>query len=112
MTTTRADERKTWTLNDVVLIDGTGGPAVPETRVVIEDGVVVAVEPAARTAGGAAVVQGRGRWLLPGLWDSHMHHGFSAGGMTSAEEISGEQLLLNWRGLPAQWSHLRGQHGR
>ena len=26
-----------------------------------------------------------------------MHHGFSAGGMTSAEETSGEQLLLNWR---------------
>ena len=26
-----------------------------------------------------------------------MHHGFSAGGLTSAEELSAEQLLLNWR---------------
>ena len=98
MATTRAAERSTWTLNDVVLIDGTGAPAVPDSRVVIEDGVVVAIQPAAGSAGGGSVVQGRGRWLLPGLWDTHMHHGFSAGGMTSAEEISGEQLLANWRG--------------
>ena len=98
MATTRDTERSTWTLNDVVLIDGTGAPAVPGSRVVIEDGVVVAVQPAARSAGGGSVVQGRGRWLLPGLWDTHMHHGFSAGGMTSADELSGEQLLANWRG--------------
>jgi imidazolonepropionase-like amidohydrolase len=26
-----------------------------------------------------------------------MHHGFSAGGLVSAEELSEEQLLLNWR---------------
>ena len=97
MTTPRANERRTWTLNDVVLIDGTGVPAVAERRVVIEDGVVAAVQPAAATSGGRSVVQGHGRWLLPGLWDTHMHHGFSAGGMTSAAEISGEQLLLNWR---------------
>jgi len=95
--TTRADELRTWTLNDVVLIDGTGAPPVPETCVVIEDGVVVEVKPAAATAGGRSVVPGRGRWLLPGLWDTHMHHGFSAGGMTSAEETSADQLLLNWR---------------
>lgn len=99
MITTRRNEGRTWTLDDVVLIDGTGAPAVPGTRVVIEDGVVVAVKrrPAAATAGGGSVVPGHGRWLLPGLWDTHMHHGFSAGGMTSAEEISSEQLLLNWR---------------
>jgi imidazolonepropionase-like amidohydrolase len=95
--TTHADELRTWTLNDVVLINGTGGPPVPETGVVIEDGVVVEVKPAAAIADGRSVVQGRGRWLLPGLWDTHMHHGFSAGGMTSAEETSADQRLLNWR---------------
>lgn len=55
-------------------------------------------------------MQGHGRWLLPGLWDTHMHHGFSAGGLTSAEELSAEQLMLNWR-LPAQRGHVSGQHG-
>ena len=85
------------TLNDIVLIDGTGAPAVPGTRVVVDDGVVVKIERAAGDGAGPDVVQGHGRWLLPGLWDTHMHHGFSAGGLTSAEELSGEQLLLNWR---------------
>lgn len=85
------------TVNDVVLIDGTGAPAAPGTRVVVQDGVVVSVEPAAKDRDGPHVVQGHGRWLLPGLWDAHMHHGFSAGAMTSAQELSAEQLLLNWR---------------
>jgi imidazolonepropionase-like amidohydrolase len=85
------------TLNDIVLIDGTGRAAVPGSRVVVEDGVVVAVERAAGHGDGPDVVQGHGRWLLPGLWDTHMHHGFSAGGLVSAEELSADQLLLNWR---------------
>ena len=85
------------TLNDIVLIDGTGASAVPGSRVVVGDGVVVAVERAAGHGDGPHVVQGHGRWLLPGLWDTHMHHGFSAGGLISAEELSAEQLLLNWR---------------
>ncbi|HEU5484276.1 MAG TPA: amidohydrolase family protein [Microlunatus sp.] len=99
MTATPDNIGGTWTLDDVVLIDGTGAPPVRGARVVIEDGLVVAVdpEPPATAAGGGAVVHGHGRWLVPGLWDTHMHHGFSAGGMTSAKEVSAEQLLLNWR---------------
>ena len=97
MTSTRDTVGRSWTLNDVVLIDGTGNPAVPGTRVVIEEGVVAEIGPATATGGGSSVMQGQGRWLLPGLWDTHMHHGFSAGGMTSAEEVSADQLLLNWR---------------
>lgn len=92
-----AGERRTWTLNDVALIDGRGAPAVSGVRVIIENGVIAAIKPAAAGASGPSVVQGKGRWLLPGLWDTHMHHGFSAGGMTSADEVSGAQGLLNWR---------------
>jgi imidazolonepropionase-like amidohydrolase len=88
---------QTLTLDDVVLVDGTGAPAAPGSRVVVEDGVIVAVERADGHADGSQVVQGHGRWLLPGLWDTHMHHGFSAGGLSSAEELSADQLLLNWR---------------
>ena len=84
-------------LHDFTLVDGTGGAPVPRAQVVVEDGVVVSVGTASAPIAGATVVEGRGRWLLPGLWDTHMHHRFSAGGLLSPEEFSEEQLLLNWR---------------
>ena len=84
-------------LHNFTLLDGTGVAPVPAACVVIENGVIVSVESGSRRSTGANVLEGRGRWLLPGLWDTHMHHGFSAGGLISPEELSEEQWLLNWR---------------
>ena len=87
-------------LDGFTLLDGTGAPPVPGAGVVVEEGRVTWVgsgSPPAAGAAGATVLEGRGRWLLPGLWDTHMHYGFSAGGLLSPEEFSDEQLLLNWR---------------
>jgi len=85
-------------LDDFTLIDGTGGAPVPRAQVVVDDGVIVSVGAASTPiADTTTVVAGRGRWLLPGLWDTHMHHRFSAGGLLLPEEFSEEQLLLNWR---------------
>jgi imidazolonepropionase-like amidohydrolase len=83
--------------DNFTLVDGTGGAPVPRAQVVVEDGVIVSVATADTPSAGATVVEGRGRWLLPGLWDTHMHHRFSGGGLLSPEEFSEEQLLLNWR---------------
>ena len=84
-------------LDDFTLADGTGGPPVPGARVVVEDGLIVSVGRASTPVTGAGVLEGQGRWLVPGLWDTHMHNGFSAGGLVSADELGEEQLLLNWR---------------
>ena len=84
-------------LDNFTVFDGTGGAPIPGGRVVVEDGVIVAVASGSPHVPGAKVIQGHGRWLLPGLWDTHMHHGFSAGALLSPEELSEEQLLLNWR---------------
>src|SRR5918997_2424884 len=84
-------------LENFSLVDGTGGSPVSGAWVVIEDGVIVSAGKGSPPAPSAKVLEGRGRWLLPGLWDTHMHIGFSAGGLVSSEELSEEQLLLNWR---------------
>jgi enamidase len=84
-------------LDNFTLVDGTGDAPVPGARIVIENGVIVSVESGSPRLTGAQVVDGRERWLLPGLWDTHMHHGFSSGGLLSPEEFSEAQLLLNWR---------------
>jgi imidazolonepropionase-like amidohydrolase len=84
-------------LNDFALIDGTGRLPVPGARVVIEDGLITSVDNASRRPAGARVIEGKGRWLLPGLWDAHIHHVFSGGGFVWPEEFSEQQRLWNWR---------------
>jgi imidazolonepropionase-like amidohydrolase len=59
------------------LIDGTGAPARPNMSVVVNGGRIEAVLPVggltARMTEGAEIVDLAGRWLLPGLIDSHQH---------------------------------------
>ncbi|MEX1253920.1 MAG: amidohydrolase family protein [Dehalococcoidia bacterium] len=62
-------------IRDVTLIDGTGAPPVEGAAIAIEDGRITAAGPAAQVTppGGAEVIDGRGRWAVPGLIDTHMH---------------------------------------
>ena len=59
----------------VAVIDGTGRPPQPDMTVIVRDGRVAAVGPSGRAAvpEGARVVDGAGRFLIPGLWDMHVH---------------------------------------
>ncbi len=41
---------------------------------------------------GAVVVDGRGRWLIPGLWDAHVHYDFAPG---LDHETLGKLFLVN-----------------
>lgn len=84
-------------LEDVVLLDGTGARPMMSARVVVDDGVIAYVGRAGDPVPGGTVVEGSGRWLLPGLWDSHIHSVFSAGGCVRPEEFSQEQLRRNWQ---------------
>jgi imidazolonepropionase-like amidohydrolase len=84
-------------LEDVVLLDGTGAPPVASARVVVDDGVIASVGRAGEPLGSGMVVEGRGRWLVSGLWDTHIHCAFSAGGCVRPEEFSEDQLLRNWQ---------------
>ncbi|WP_296601350.1 amidohydrolase family protein [Nocardioides sp.] len=53
------------------------GDQVPDSPVdvAIEHGVVTAVGYGAERPVGAEVVEAAGRWLMPGLWDQHVHLG-------------------------------------
>jgi imidazolonepropionase-like amidohydrolase len=57
------------------LIDGTGAAPVPDSAVVIHDGRIVAVGPRSevKIPRHAHVVDARGKFILPGLWDMHAH---------------------------------------
>ena len=57
------------------LIDGTGAAPVADSAVVIKDGRIKAVGPRSRVKipKNANVVDAKGKFLLPGLWDMHAH---------------------------------------
>jgi imidazolonepropionase-like amidohydrolase len=61
-------------IRDVTLIDGTGTPAQPGMTVVVEKNRISSVNPSpASLPRGIHVVEGRGKYLIPGLWDAHVH---------------------------------------
>jgi imidazolonepropionase-like amidohydrolase len=57
------------------LIDGNGGPPVADSVVVIANGRITAAGPRASTPvpPGAAIVNGTGKFVLPGLVDTNVH---------------------------------------
>jgi len=63
--------------DNVKLFDSVGGRYLPGRAVLVSDGKVSAVGAAGslRAPPGARVIDGRGKTLLPGLWDSHLHVG-------------------------------------
>ncbi len=62
-------------ITNVTVIDTTGGPARPNMTVVVEGERITAVGDAAhaKVPKGARVIDGTGRYLIPGLWDMHIH---------------------------------------
>jgi imidazolonepropionase-like amidohydrolase len=60
---------------DVTVIDATGAPPRPHMTVVVESERIGEIRPAnpGRATPGARVIDGAGRFVIPGLWDAHVH---------------------------------------
>jgi hypothetical protein len=64
-------------VNHVLMFDSVAGRYLADRSVLIADGKVAAVGAAGsiKAPAGATVIDGKGKTLLPGLWDSHQHVG-------------------------------------
>jgi imidazolonepropionase-like amidohydrolase len=89
----------------VTVIDGTGAPAKSGQTVVISGDRITAVGPSAnvRIPRGSRVINGAGKFLIPGLWDAHVH--------TRYEGIDHFRLLIangitSARNMSAPWEYL------
>ncbi len=62
-------------ITHVTVIDGTDAARRPDQTVVVRGNRIVSVGPAAVTPvpAGARVIAGAGKYLVPGLWDMHVH---------------------------------------
>ncbi len=91
---------------DVAVVDVVAGRVVPEQTVVVRGDRIVAVAPAAAIEASAAStrVDGRGKFLLPGLADMHVHTWsdadlpmFLAAGVTTVRNMFGSPTDLEKR---------------
>jgi imidazolonepropionase-like amidohydrolase len=91
----------------VNLVDGRGGPVQPEMTVIVQDGRFTVVRPAALVSAadlaGARRIDGRGRYLMPGLVDMHVH---LEGGVTVTPNGLREASNDRSRGAAALASYL------
>jgi len=81
-------------ITHVTVVDVTGGASRPDQTVLVSGARIVSVGPSAgaRVPRGARVVDGTGRYVVPGLWDMHSHatmFGRTALGLYLAHGVTG-----------------------
>lgn len=83
-------------LRDTRLIDGTGSAPREHVDVLIADGLIATVAPTGQLPTGERlrVIEGRGRTLLPGFLDCHVHVSTLPGKDAMAEVMAPESLFV------------------
>jgi len=97
-------------IKHVKVIDATGRGPEPNMTVIVDGDRIVAVSPSRRThiPRKAVVVDGTGKFLIPGLWDMHVHGAsdarapwshllFLANGVVGVRDMSGPPDAHAWR---------------
>ncbi len=102
-----ADSQQPLVLTHVTVIDVTGGPSKPDNTVIISGDRIVAMGASSSLAAppGAQVVDATGKYLIPGLWDMHVHLEdskeylplFIANGVTGVRVMWGFPFHHEWR---------------
>ncbi|MGH8245513.1 MAG: amidohydrolase family protein, partial [Gammaproteobacteria bacterium] len=96
-------------ITNVTVIDGTGAPAQPAMTVLVSGNKITAVAKAGTIAlpRAARVVDGSRQFLIPGLWDMHVHVSWTkasalpalvANGVTGVRDMGGIQREIDeWK---------------
>lgn len=93
-------------LTHVTVVDATGAPAQPDRTVVITGDRITELGPSTsvQMPKDAEVIDARGKFLIPGLWDMHAHWYqkdylplFVANGVTGIRIMAGTPVHHQWR---------------
>lgn len=106
-------------IRDARIVDVATGRVTPGQTIAVRGDTIVAVEGdavAARRFTAARSVDADGRWVMPGLWDNHVHFGgagledenadlmplYVLNGVTAVRDAAGDlaQTVLDWRSHP------------
>lgn len=85
------------------LIDGTGAPARPGVNIIVNGGRISRIGPSASTPppAGMRVIQAAGKWVIPGLWDAHIHSRDYYAELLISHGITS---YVDWGGSPLEWT--------
>lgn len=95
-----------FSITHVSVVDVRAGATLPDQTVIVRGGRIAWVGPATQATlpRGAEVMDGRGKYLIPGLWDMHVHLDSAAllpllrAGITRARDMGGDlEELIRWR---------------
>ena len=107
--TERTSRPQTLALTHVTVIDATGAPLMPDMTVIVTGERITAIGKSGtiRLPRGARVVNAAGKYLIPGLWDMHVHLSWTkatalpvliANGVTSVRDLGGHLYEIDeWR---------------
>ena len=93
-------------ITHVTVIDMTGAAPKSDMTVVISDKRILSIARTARIPKSGRVIDGTGKFLIPGLWDMHVHFNeiertfpmFIANGVVGVRNMGGDlDLLAKWR---------------
>ncbi len=90
---------------NVSLLSEDGETMIPNQTILIKDGLIAAIDSSLNIPVGTKVIDGTGKYLIPGLIDSHVHLFQSpndlllylANGVTHIRELIGEKDHLRWK---------------
>jgi imidazolonepropionase-like amidohydrolase len=82
-------QARTLVIAHVTIIDATGAPAKADMTVIVTGNRIAKIAPSSafRPPAGAQVLDGAGKFLIPGLWDMHVHLGDYASGKKSFGQL-------------------------
>lgn len=95
---------KTIAITGGTLIDVVSGKPMPNTTVIIENGIIKKIGEAGKVKipAGAKVIDAKGKTILPGLWDMHAHFeqvdwgpAYLAAGVTTVRDCGNEFSFIN-----------------
>lgn len=87
-------------IRNVTLVDGTGRSPLPNATIVIEGNRIKEIGTQVQAPAGAQVIDGAGKFLIPGMIDAHVHlRGSGGGGRAAGRPVTPEQERDGTRAL-------------
>ena len=74
-------------ITNTTVVDIENKKLLPSTNVLVQDAVIVAIGKTVCAPAGAQIIDGSGKWLVPGFTDTHVHFFQSGGVFTRPDQV-------------------------